>query len=70
MNTTAISTLTKPFPGSPKEYANAISIVLKSGYATLEHINTANHLALERKYINLEQFQAAARVLAAEILKR
>lgn len=70
MASTTLSTFTKPFPGTPKEYATAIAVVLKAGYATLEHINTANHLALERKYITLEQFQAAARVLAAEILKR
>lgn len=70
MATNALSTLTKPFPGTPEAYATAIKVVLKAGYSTLEHINTANHLALERKYITLEQFQAAARVLAAEILKR
>lgn len=70
MATKALSTLTKPFPGTPKEYAYGMKYALNAGFATLEHLNTANHLALERKYITLEQFQAAARVLAAEILKR
>lgn len=66
--TTALATLKKPFPGTPKEYANAIRIILENGYATRDHINTANHLALDREYITLEQFQAGARVLAKDLL--
>ena len=68
MNTT-LSIGKKPFPGTPKEYANAIRIILKNGYATRDHINTANHLALDRGYITLAQFQAGAQVLANDLLK-
>ena len=36
----------------------------------IEITNATNHLALERGEITLEMFQAGARVLAEEILKR
>ena len=50
------------------EYTQAISNILATD--GLEAANTANHKALETDKISLEQFQAAARVLAREILKR
>ena len=37
---------------------------------SLDELNSANHYALEHGQITLEEFQAAARVLAKEILKR
>ena len=53
-----------------EQYAEAYRVLLRGGSRTLDELNDANHLALERKEITLEQFQAAARVLAQEILKR
>ena len=50
------------------EYVQAIKKV--QIMAGLEAANVANHKALETRKISLEQFQAAARVLAREILKR
>ena len=58
----------KPYNGTPKEWARAIEIMI--GNVSLEELNDVNHLALEHKAITLEHFQAAARVLAAQILKR
>ena len=55
-------------PTAVCEYVEAIKITLAA--MGLEAANTANHKALETKKISLEQFQAAARVLAAEIIKR
>lgn len=55
---------------TPEQYAEAYRVLLKGGSRTLDELNDANHLALEKKEITLEQFQAAARVLAREILKR
>ncbi len=55
--------------GNPKEYAEAVKVLLMAGHS-VEELNKANHIALEKKQIGLEHFQAAARVLAAEILKR
>lgn len=54
---------------TPEQYAEAHKQLLKAG-RSLEELNQANHTALEKKEITLEQFQAAARVLALEILKR
>lgn len=51
------------------DYAKAYKVMIKRG-ETLENLNAANHLALERKEITLEQFMEAARILAAELLKR
>lgn len=51
------------------DYAKAYKILIKQG-TSLEDLNAANHLALERKEITLEQFMEAARILAAELLKR
>ena len=51
-----------------KEYVSAVKIMIKTeGWETA---NIANHKALETKLINLEQFQAAARILAKYILNR
>lgn len=50
------------------EYVQTIKNLLSM--AGLEAANIANHKALETNKIGLEQFQAAARVLAREILKR
>ncbi len=50
-------------------YAKAFEVLLKQG-ETLENLNTANHLALERNEITLKEFQEAAQILAKEILKR
>lgn len=55
---------------TPEQYAEAYRVLLKGGSRTLDELNDANHYALEKKDITLEQFQAAARVLAREILKR
>lgn len=52
-----------------KEYADAYRVLLKQG-KTPEELNTANHFALETGRITLDQFMAAARVLAETILKR
>lgn len=50
-------------------YAKAMEILVRRG-DNLDELNNANHYALEHKHITMEQFQAAARVLAKEILKR
>ena len=50
------------------DYVEAIKYLLKA--AGLDAANVANHKALETNKISLEQFQAAAKVLAREILKR
>ena len=55
--------------GNPKEYAEAFKVMLMAGHS-LEELNAANHLALEKKQISLEHFIAAAEVLKNEILKR
>lgn len=55
--------------GTPAEYADAFRTMLKIGI-DLDELNKANHIGLENKQITMEHFQAAARVLAEEILKR
>lgn len=51
-----------------KEYVKAVEIMIETeGW---EAASTANHKALETKLINLEQFQAAARVIAKAFLNR
>lgn len=55
--------------GTPAEYAEAFKTLLAIG-TDLEALNRANHEGLEKKLISMEHFQAAAQVLAAEILKR
>lgn len=59
----------KEFTGTPNEYARAYRAAIESN-ADIETLNTANHLALEQGLITVEQFMAAAQVLAKEILKR
>ena len=56
------------FPGATT-YAKAIEILVKRG-DSIDELNDANHYALEQGQITLEEFQAAARVLAKEIMKR
>lgn len=56
------------FPGATT-YAKAMEILVRRG-DSLDDLNSANHYALEQGQITLEEFQAAARVLANEILKR
>lgn len=55
--------------GNPAQYAEAFKAMLKIG-TDLNTLNTANHFGLENNLISMEHFQAAARVLAEEILKR
>lgn len=55
--------------GTPAQYAEAFKTMLKIG-TDLDTLNKANHIGLENKQITMEHFQAAARVLAEEILKR
>ena len=55
--------------GTPAEYAAAYKVQIEIG-TDLEALNRANHEGLEKKLISMEHFQAAARVLAAEIIKR
>ncbi len=55
--------------GNPAEYAAAFEKMLHTGHG-IEELNKANHIALELKQITLAHFQAAAKVLAAEIMKR
>lgn len=50
-------------------YAKAMKEMLKKG-ESLEDLNKANHIALETKQITMKEFQEAAQILAAEILKR
>ena len=50
-------------------YEKAMEILVKRG-DSIDELNDANHYALEQGQITLQQFQAAARVLAKEILKR
>ena len=52
-----------------KQYAEADREMLKQG-TKLEDLNAANHAGLAAGKISQEQFAAAARVLAEEILKR
>lgn len=54
---------------TPAEYAEAFKAMLEIG-TDLDLLNKANHVGLEKKQITLAHFQAAARVLAEEILKR
>ena len=49
------------------EYIKAVKLMLKS--EGMEATNTANHQALETGLIDLDTFQAAARVLVKEFLK-
>ena len=56
------------FPGATT-YVKAMEILVRRG-DSLDELNSANHYALEQGQITLEEFQAAARVLAKEILKR
>lgn len=58
------------FAGSPAEYADNYRALVLSNRYELEVLNKMNHLALEHRLIELDHFQAAARVLAEEILKR
>lgn len=51
-----------------KEYEQAIKIMLVT--EGLQATDKANHMALKRRKISLEQFQAGARILAQEVLKR
>jgi len=51
-----------------ESYAEAIRMMIP--IKGMEITNATNHLALERGEITLEMFQAGARVLAEEILKR
>lgn len=53
---------------TPEQYAEAFRLLLKS--RSLEELNDANHLALEKKEITLDHFLAAARVLAKVIIDR
>lgn len=55
--------------GTPVEYAEAYKHLIGIG-ADIESLNRANHVGLEKKLISLEHFQEAAKVLAAEIIKR
>ena len=55
--------------GTPEEYAEAYRQMIALG-TDLEALNRANHIGLEMKQITMAHFQAAAKVLAAEILKR
>ena len=52
-----------------REYAGAYRVMLQQG-KTAEELNRANHIALERGMITLDQFIAAAKVLAETILNR
>ena len=56
------------FPDA-KTYAKAMEILVRRG-DNLDDLNSANHYALKHGHITQEEFQAAARVLAKEILKR
>lgn len=56
--------------GTPSEYAKATKMMIKSGCCTLDDLNAANHMALEQGMITLEHFQAAARILVAELMKQ
>ena len=55
--------------GTPAEYAAAYKALIRMG-TDLETLNRANHAGLETKSITMAHFQAAARVLAEEIMKR
>jgi len=52
-----------------KEYTKHFEVLLKAG-RSLEELNTANHVAFEKKIINYEGFRTVATMLAQEILKR
>lgn len=51
-----------------KNYIEAIRMMIKT--EGLEATNAANHKALETGLIDLQMFQAAARILAKEIMNR
>lgn len=55
--------------GTKYHYVKAFEQLLQNG-ETVEQLNKANHIALEKRLITLDQFQAAAQVLAKEIMKR
>ena len=55
--------------GTPAEYAASYKAMIEIG-TDIETLNRANHFGLEKNIITLAHFQAAAKVLAAEILKR
>lgn len=55
--------------GTPAQYAEAFKAMLNTG-TDINALNKATHIGLENKQITMEHFQAAARVLAEEILKR
>ena len=55
--------------GTPEQYAEAFKTMLNIG-TDLDTLNRANHIGLEKNLITMEHFQAAAKVLAEEILKR
>ena len=55
--------------GTPAEYAAAYRKMVQMG-TDIGILNRANHIGLEKKHITLAHFQAAARVLADEMLKR
>lgn len=57
------------FKGDAKTYANAMEILVRRG-DNLDDLNKANHYALEQGHITMEEFMAAARILAKEILRR
>jgi len=54
--------------GTPAEYAAAYRKMLQMG-TDIEALNRANHIGLEKKQITFAHFQAAAQVLANELLK-
>lgn len=56
------------FPDA-KNYVKAMEILVKRG-DSLEDLSSANHYALAQGLISLKEFQAAARVLAEEFLRR
>lgn len=51
-----------------EEYKQAIRAMLAT--EGLAATNKANHEALERRMINMEQFRAGAQILAAEVINR
>ena len=55
--------------GTPAQYAAAYKQMIESGI-DIDILNLANHEGLEKRLISMEHFQAAAKVLADEILKR
>ena len=57
------------YHGTPEEYAEQYREWLLAG-AKLEDLNTANHIAFEKKQITYWHFKAAAEVLKDVILRR